>query len=248
MPPAGADGHDPDRPTRGCVVGHHAAVDHDGDGGPTREPDTGRPAVDCVVFDLGGVLLDWDPRHLYRKLFADEADMERFLAEICTPAWHLDHDAGEPMLPSCLRLAESHPERRDLIMAWAERSEEMIGGVFEDTVDVLAELVADNVPCFTLSNMEAETFPLRLARFEFLRWFDGHVISGLERVTKPDLRIFALLVSRFGLQPAHTLFVDDRQENVDAASRAGFRAVRFVSATRLRDTLVALGVLPLRSR
>ncbi len=195
------------------------------------------------MFDLGGVLLDWDPRHLYRKLFPDEAAMEGFLATVCTPEWHEPHDRGVPTAPSCAELARRHPDSSDLIRAWAERSEEMVGGVIAGSVDILAEVKCSGVPCFALTNMEAETYPLRLARFPFLGWFDGTVVSGVEGVAKPDPEIFDRLLGRFGLSPSSTLMIDDRSDNLATAAGLGMQTVLFRSVAQLRDRLAALGLV-----
>ncbi|HEY6294374.1 MAG TPA: HAD family phosphatase [Streptosporangiaceae bacterium] len=200
-----------------------------------------RPPITTVVFDLGGVLIDWDPRHLYRQLFADPAQMEDFLARVCTPDWHHAHDLGEDTAASCRRLASQYPGQREMIMAWAERGEDMIRGQIDETVAVLAELRAAGVPCLALSNMEAETFPLRRARFAFLDWFDGCVISGIEGVAKPDRRIFEILLRRYRLAPAATLFIDDAPPNVAAARELGLHALHYTSAGALRRELRSLG-------
>jgi 2-haloacid dehalogenase len=200
------------------------------------------PAVDAVVFDLGGVLLDWDPRHLYRKLIDDPDRLADFLDRICTGEWHMAHDLGVPTLESCQELAREHPQHADLIMAWAERGEEMIAGQIDGTVEVLADLRRAGVPCFALSNMEAETFPLRRDRFTFMRDFDGWVISGLEGIAKPDPAIFALLLSRHGLDPARTAFIDDNPGNVAAARQLGVKAIRFADPGQVRGELRALGL------
>ena len=197
-----------------------------------------------MVFDLGGVLLDWNPRYLYRKLFEDEQEMERFLSEICTLEWHTAHDRGVPFARSCAELAAAHPGHADLIRAWGERSEEMIGGAIEEVVEILAALRARGVPCYALTNMEAETYPLRLARFEFLRWFDGTVVSSAEHVVKPDPEIFRRLLSRFELTPERTVFVDDAEANVAAARELGMQTVLFRSAELLRGWLAQAGLLP----
>jgi 2-haloacid dehalogenase len=198
--------------------------------------------VDAVVFDIGGVLLDWDPRHLYRQLFDDPDKMADFLARICTTDWHHAHDLGTGIAQSCQELAREHPEHAEMIMAWSERGEEMIAGPIEGTVAVLAELQSAGVPCFALSNMEAETFPVRRARFEFMRSFDGCVISGIEGVAKPDPAIFELLLERHGLDPRRTAFIDDSPGNVAAAGALGIAAIRFVSPDDLRRELRALGL------
>jgi 2-haloacid dehalogenase len=199
--------------------------------------------VDAVVFDLGGVLIDWNPRHLYRQLFDDEAAMEDFLANVCTLDWHVAHDLGRGTAESCAELALEHPEHASMILAWADRSEDMIGGAIEETVSILSELRAAGVPCYVLSNMEPETFPLRLERFEFLHWFDGHVVSGMEGLVKPDPKIFRRLLRRFDLQASRTLFIDDSEVNVRAAAEIGINAVLFESAAQLRAHLETVGLL-----
>jgi 2-haloacid dehalogenase len=205
------------------------------------------PPVEAVVFDVGGVLLDWDPRHLYRKLFADESEMEWFLAEICTPAWHAPHDRGVSTAASCAALAVSHPQFSQLIWAWWKRSEEMIGGVDSGSVEILRAVRETGVPCYALTNMEAETYPLRLERFPFLGWFDGTVVSGREGMAKPDPGVFTRLLDRFGLKPRTTLMIDDAKENLEAASKLGIQTTLFRSSGQLRAELETVGVLP-RSR
>jgi len=198
--------------------------------------------IDAVVFDLGGVLIDWDPRYVYRPLFADPADMEEFLGSVCTPDWHRAHDLGADITQSCEQLARRCPEHRDLIMAWAERGEEMVAGQFDDTVRVLGDVKAAGVPCYALSNMEPDAFRIRRARFPFMGWFDGHVISGLEGVAKPDRRIFEILLRRHGLRPQACVFVDDQARNVRAARELGFIGLQFSTAARLRQDLSDLGL------
>ena len=198
--------------------------------------------IEAVVFDLGGVLIDWDPRYVYRGLFADPAEMEEFLGSVCTLDWHLSHDLGADITESCEQLALRHPEHRDMIMVWAERGEEMVAGQFDDTVELLSELKASGMPCYALSNMEPDAFAVRRVRFPFMQWFDAHVISGLEGVAKPDRRIFEILLRRHGLRPQATVFIDDRARNVDAARELGLIALRFSSAAELRRDLQALGI------
>jgi 2-haloacid dehalogenase len=211
--------------------------------GPSPHPAavSGRQ-VSTVVFDLGGVLMDWNPRYLYRRLFADPVEMEDFLARICTAGWHHAHDLGEDVGRSCQRLARQHPGYRDMIMAWAERNEEMIAGQFDDTVEVLAALKKSGLQCLALSNMEPAAFAARQSRFAFLGWFDGCVISGIEGVAKPDRRIFDILLRRYQLEPPATVFVDDLADNVAVASQLGMLAVRYTSADRLRRQLRSLGL------
>jgi 2-haloacid dehalogenase len=197
-----------------------------------------------VVFDLGGVLLDWNPRHLYRTLFADEAEMEWFLTEVCSPAWHAPHDRGVSTAASCAELAAGHPELSELIWAWSRRSEEMIGGVDAGSVEVLRAVKETRLRCYALTNMEEETYPLRLARFPFLGWFDGTVVSGQEGMAKPDPAIFRLLLDRFGLTPNSTLMIDDTKENLESAGKLGLQTMQFRSSRQVRADLETVGVLP----
>ena len=197
---------------------------------------------DIVVFDLGGVLIDWDPRHLYRQLFTDPAAMEDFLTRVCTPAWHHAHDLGEDITESCRRLARRYPGYRDMIMVWAERCEEMAASQFDEAVGVLREVKAAGLRCLALSNMEPATFATRRTRFAFMDWFDGFVISGIEGVAKPDRRIFQILLRRYRLEPAETVFIDDSPVNVEAARGLGLTAVRYTSAGELRSQLRSLGL------
>jgi len=207
----------------------------------------GRPRA--VVFDLGGVLLDWNPRYLYRKLFEGDDDaMERFLAEVCTMEWHHAHDLGVPPEETSPPLVAAHPDQAELIWAWTRRSEEMLGQPIHGTVKILRALKEQGIPCYALTNMETWTYPGRRDRYPFLQWFDGTVVSGFEGVAKPDVRVFELLLDRFSLDATHTLFVDDSAANVDAAHRAGMQAVRFESSEQLRRRLEDAGFsLPLPS-
>jgi len=189
----------------------------------------GQP-VKAVLLDLGGVFLDWDPRHLYRKLFGDDvAAMEDFLTNVCTPAWHAQQDLGKAIAEACAELSTRYPEYSDLINAWAERNEEMVSGVIDGSVQILAELVAAGVERYALTNMERESWERRLQRYEFLRWFDGHFVSAFEGVMKPDPRYFHLALERFGLEPEQAFFTDDNRQNVETASALGVQAVLFRS-------------------
>ena len=198
--------------------------------------------ISAVIFDLGGVLIDWNPRHLYRQLISDQDELDDFLSRICTQEWHLAHDLGVDTEQSCRELAQVHPEYTDLIMAWAHRGEDMVAGVFDDTVAVLSELRTGSVRCLALSNMEPDTFIKRRRRFAFFDLLDGWVISGHEGVAKPDQAIFEILLCRYGLEPAATVFIDDSQSNVAAAAKLGVVAIEFTTAAQLRKELKDLGL------
>lgn len=198
-----------------------------------------------VVFDLGGVLIDWDPRHLYRKLFeGDDAAMERFLAEICTSEWNARQDAGRPWSEATALLKAEHPQNAALIDAFHHRWPEMMAGPIDGTVDILHALKERNIPLYALTNWSQETFPFARNRFDFLAWFEGIVVSGEEKLIKPDPRIYRLLIDRHGLEPADLVYVDDNRKNAEAATALGLHGIHFTSPGALRTELVGLGLLP----
>ena len=200
-------------------------------------------AVKAAVFDLGGVLIDWDPRYLYRKLLADEGEVEEFLATVCTPEWNAEQDRGRPFAEGVAELVERHPAHAAAIAAFHERWPEMLGGDIPGAVELLAELRATGLPLYALTNWSAETFVVARERFVFLDWFDGLLVSGEERIVKPDPAIFELLLDRFGLDPGSTFYVDDSEANVAAAAALGLDAVRFTGPGRLRRDLAARRLL-----
>jgi 2-haloacid dehalogenase len=203
------------------------------------------PQRDIVIFDLGGVLLDWNPRHLYRKLFpGDEAAMELFLSTVCTPAWNQHHDAGQLFAENARLLKAEHPDKAELIDAYHARFDEMIVGAFDGTVAILDELRASGTPLYFLSNYSAETFPLALERFDFLGWFKGGIVSGEHGIIKPDPAIYELLLSRFAIDPHRAVFIDDVAANAKAARQFGIYGIHFTSPDALRTELRDLGLLP----
>ena len=197
-----------------------------------------------VVFDLGGVLIDWNPRHLYRKLFAgDEDAMEAFLSQVCTVEWNECQDAGRSFAEAVTELLPRHADKLELIEAFGKRFDEMITGEIAGSVDILAALRHANVPRYALSNWSAETFPPQRDRFPFLAWFDGIVISGEEGVIKPDPRIFRVLLERYRIAPHEAVFIDDNPANAAAAEALGIHGIHFRSPQLLRRELEALGLL-----
>jgi 2-haloacid dehalogenase len=214
---------------------------------PHREP-TASDRPTAVVFDLGGVLIDWNPRHLYRSLFDDEAEMERFLAEVTTQAWNHEQDRGRPFAEAIAELTRDHPEQAELIEAYWDRWPEMLGEPFPETVKVLAALRASGVRLLALTNWSAETFPVAVPRYPFLDWFEAVIVSGEVELVKPDPAIFRLLVDRHGLEPSQTVLIDDTIANVQAAAALGFRAIRFTDAAALKRDLGAMGLLEMGSR
>ena len=196
-----------------------------------------------VVFDLGGVLIDWIPRHLYRKMFDDEAEMERFLREICSNAWNLQMDRRMPFEEGVATLSQKHPDMAPYIEAFWIRWEEMIEGPIDGTVEILRRLQARGVPLYALSNWSAQTWPFARDRFTFLELFKGLVISGFEGTMKPEEKIFRILLERHDIDPAAAVFVDDRVENVAVAERLGIRGVHFTGPAELSANLSRMGLL-----
>jgi 2-haloacid dehalogenase len=202
------------------------------------------PEPSVAVFDLGGVLIDWNPRHLYRKLFAgDDAAMEHFLANVCTTSWNSRQDAGRTFAEACASLKLEHPNHGDLIDAWFARQDEMLAGSISGTVEILAELRARGVPVYALSNWSAETFPIAQKRFEFLQWFDGVFLSAQARVIKPNPQIYEQFFKAFAIDPSQAIFIDDLPPNVATAAALGMRAIQFTDPSTLRDELVKMGLL-----
>ena len=199
---------------------------------------------DIVIFDLGGVLLDWNPRHLYRELFpGDDAAMEHFLATVCNGAWNLQQDAGRSCAEGVRLLKAEHPDKAALIDAYYTRHLDMIAGPIAGTVDILSELRELGTPLYFLSNYAAETYPLALQRFDFLSWFAGGIVSGEHGVIKPDPVIYGLLLDRFAIDQQRAIFIDDNAANAEAARPFGIHPIHFTSPDKLRAELAALGLL-----
>jgi 2-haloacid dehalogenase len=199
--------------------------------------------ITAVTFDVGGVLIDWNPRYLYRKLFgADEAAMEAFLAGVCTPEWNARLDAGRPFAEAVEELVAAHPDQADLISAYHVRWPEMLGPAFEGTLEIVRECKTAGLGTYALSNWSAETFGMTRDLFGWLGELDGILISGEVKMSKPDPAIFHEFLRRFSLDPAATAYVDDWDRNVAAAAGIGMAAIRFRDAGQLRRDLRALGV------
>ena len=199
-----------------------------------------------VIFDLGGVLIDWNPRYLYRRLFdGDEAAMERFLAEVCSPDWNLSLDAGRPCAEAVAELCAAHPGERQRIEAYHRRWIEMAAGPIPSTVAVLEELAAAGVPLWALTNWSAETFALlRHDRaYVFLDHFRTIFVSGELRLIKPDPAIYRHVLGAIGAAAEDCLFIDDSPKNVAGAAAVGMQVHRFTDAISLRAELAGLGLL-----
>jgi 2-haloacid dehalogenase len=202
-----------------------------------------RDPPSTVVFDLGGVLVDWDPRYLFRQLLPDDAAVEAFLADVCSPEWNAAQDAGRSWAEAVREASERFPEHAELVAAYDERWWETIGGQIDGTVEVLDELRRRGVGLYAITNWSAEKFDLTFPRFDWLAWFDGIVVSGYERIVKPDPRIFQLLVDRHGVDPRAAVYVDDVPANVEAARAIGMTGLVFTTPEQLRADLGELGLV-----
>lgn len=197
-----------------------------------------------IVFDLGAVLIDWDRRHLYRKLFNGRTtELDYFLDHVCTLQWNGTMDAGRPFSEAIAAKINEFPAYEPYITAYHTRWVEMVVGPIDGTVEILAEIRQAGYPTAALSNWSAETFPIVQPRFEFLNWFNEIVLSGEHNVIKPDPAIYHILLERIDRQPQDCVFIDDSPSNIQAARQLGFQTIHFQSPAHLRLDLEKLGVL-----
>lgn len=198
----------------------------------------------AVVFDVGQVLVEWDARHLYEKLIADRADLDAFLADVVTHEWHFQHDVGRPFIETSTELIARFPHHRNLIAAWGPRFNETVPRLVPGMREVVYDLAAASVPLYAITNFSGEFWPqFRAREAELFAAFRDVVVSGDERLVKPDPAIYRLALARFGLAPGEGLFIDDRLDNVIAAEANGFLGHHFVDAATLRARLVDEGLL-----
>jgi 2-haloacid dehalogenase len=200
--------------------------------------------IDAIIFDLGGVLVDWDPAYLFDQLFEDGEKKKYFFEQVCTADWNEEQDAGRSIQEATEHLVAIHPEWKPYIEAYYGRWEEMLGGPIHDTVEVFRELKEKNqYRIYALTNWSAELFPIALERYEFLHWFHGRVVSGEEKMRKPFREFYQLIIERYNLIPEQTLFIDDNLRNIEAAEAMGLQCIRFTSATQLREELHSRSIL-----
>jgi len=199
--------------------------------------------IDTVVFDLGGVLVDWNPDYLYKDIFPDEKERRWFLSNICTLDWNEEQDAGRTLKEGTEYLVREHPEHEKYIRMYYDRWKEMLGGPIHETVEIFRHLKEKSkVRLYALTNWSAETFPIALELYEFLHWFDGRLVSGAEKIRKPSPDIYKLLIRRFDIDPARAVYVDDNLRNVTPAKELGFYGIHFQSPGQFRQELEKLGV------
>jgi 2-haloacid dehalogenase len=198
----------------------------------------------AVIFDVGGVLIDWNPKYLYSKLMADEAEMDAYFEEIGFNAWNLALDSGARWDPSIAELVAKFPHRKELIEASHLRWHEMLGGEIPGTVAVLERLSQAGVPLYAITNYSSEKFVETTQRFPFFALFRDIVVSGDEKLLKPEAAIFRLCLDRNGLQAEDCVFIDDVAKNIDGAKAVGIDAILFRSAEQLEAELKERGLLP----
>jgi 2-haloacid dehalogenase len=200
--------------------------------------------ITTIIFDLGAVLIDWNPHYMYRTIFSDEEEMKNFLATITTSDWNEEQDAGRPLAEGTEILVKQFPEHEENIRAFYGRWEEMLGDALHDTVEIFKDLKeSGKYKIYALTNWSAETFPVALERFEFLHWFDGIVVSGAEKMRKPAPEFYQLLLARHEVKAEEALFIDDNYRNILAAEKLGIQSIHFTGAEALREKFRELNVL-----
>ena len=195
-----------------------------------------------VVFDVGNVLIRWDPQIVYREMIPDDGERAWFMQNVCSAAWNLEQDRGRSWEEAVALLVASHPEWESQIRAYDERWHEAVPGIIEDSVAVLEELKGRGEKVYAITNFSREKWAECLIRFPFLQNFDGVVVSAHEGVIKPDPEIYQILLQRYGLAAPDCIFIDDSARNIETARRVGMKAVHFVEPIDLRAELVGHGV------
>ena len=200
-------------------------------------------SIDTIIFDLGGVLIDWNPRYVYRKIFKTEQEIEWFLENVTTPDWNENQDAGYPLHKATEELVAKHPEWEPEIKAYYGRWLEMLGGQIHETVEVLQQLKhTGKYRLYALTNWSAETFPHALERFEFFKLFEGVVVSGEEKMRKPSAEFYKIILDRYRLDPSTTVFIDDSLRNVKGAEAVCITGIHFHNPSQLKEELGRLGI------
>jgi 2-haloacid dehalogenase len=199
---------------------------------------------ETIVFDLGGVLIDWKPEYVYRTIFSTEEEVNWFLQNITTGEWNEEQDAGKPLATATEELIKQFPQHEKNIRAFYSRWEEMLGGPIHETVEILRELRNNtHKKIYALTNWSAETFPVALKKYDFLHWFDGRLVSGEEKTRKPFTDIYEMLVNRFSINPHTAIYIDDNKRNLYPAQDLGMQVIHFTSPQKLKEELKELQVL-----
>jgi 2-haloacid dehalogenase len=201
--------------------------------------------TNAIIFDLGGVLIDWNPGYVFDSMFADDEEKKKYFFEnICTHDWNENQDAGYPIKQATEELVAKHPDWKEHIEAYYGRWTEMLGGPIHETVDIFRELKDLNrYKFYALTNWSGELFPIALERYDFLHWFDGRVVSGDEKMRKPFPEFYQLLLNRYNLQPGESLLIDDNLRNVQAAEALDIPTIHFQSPQQLREQLSNMEII-----
>lgn len=201
-------------------------------------------AINTIIFDLGGVLLDWNPLYVYKKYFDSDEKLDYFFSKICTPDWNEEQDAGRSIVDATQLLVEEFPEWEQPIRDYYGRWTEMLKGPIPETVDLFKELKeSGRYKIYALTNWQASLFEIALVRYNFLHWFDGRVVSGEEKTRKPYPVFYQRLLDRYSVNPSEAIFIDDNLRNVKGGEAVGIKGIHFKDAKQLRKELVTLGIL-----
>lgn len=193
-----------------------------------------------IIFDFGGVLLDWNPRYLYKSYFNNDEEMEHFLADICNGEWNIKQDAGRPFAEAVKELQAKFPEYAEAIQMYDDDWEKMLKCELPESIDLLKELKSMGYGIYGLTNWSAEKIGYAFANYSFFSLFDGIVVSGVEKVVKPDRKIYEILLERYSLKPGECVFIDDNPDNVDMAKALGINAIRFDNIGNVKEHLETL--------
>jgi 2-haloacid dehalogenase len=200
--------------------------------------------INTIIFDLGGVLIDWNPEYVFREVIPDAERRRFFFENICTHDWNIEQDAGRPLAEATELLVNEHPEWESEIRDYYGRWEEMLGEPIRPTVELLDELRTQNGHrLLALTNWSGETFPVALSKYDFLHWFEGIVVSGDEKTRKPFADIYQILLNRYKVNPSQAVFIDDSLKNVEGAEAVGVKGIHFQGTENLRDALQSLRVM-----
>jgi len=200
--------------------------------------------IDTIIFDLGGVLIDWNPKYVYRNVFnGNEEKVDWFLNNICTSEWNVAHDAGRSLKEGTDLLVNQYPEYESWIRMYYDLWPDMLGGPIFDTVAILQQLKQSNTyNLYALTNWSAETFPIALDRFDFLGDFEGIIVSGAEKTRKPFQKIYEIAITRYKITPENAVFIDDNLDNVETARTLGLIGIHFISAAQLLNDLRGMNI------
>ncbi|MBC7848678.1 MAG: HAD family phosphatase [Chitinophagaceae bacterium] len=199
--------------------------------------------IDTVVFDLGGVLIDWNPDYVFKTIFRKDDELKKFYEEICTADWNEEQDAGRTIREGTDLLIKQFPDHEANIRAFYDRWPEMLGGPIHGTVDIFRQLKKKKYKTYALTNWSAETFPIALDKYVFLHWFDGRLVSGEHKTRKPFIGFYETLIERFNINPSSAVYVDDNARNLEPAKKLGFHPIHFKSHEQFKSELEALAVL-----